>query len=291
VAPPDAQVSVEGRIAKDRGGFIANIAISDHAGTVLGSRQLHGDGPDCRTLDERLAFVIAIALDPNAALLALPGELSDDAQPEAAALAELRASATRPPAAEPERSRLARASPLHARTTDAVEVRALAALGAAAGTAAGVGLGLGLGAEGGVAIDGWPLLVSIAWWLPQRREIDDVARIELSAFELGLRVCAPLLRAGRVLDVALCGGGRASQLSVRPRGWSGQTRSAWAFGPELALRGGLRLTGPLFLQVAAALSGQWPRARFGLDAGAGIEVVHTAPVPRASVGAGLALRL
>lgn len=72
VAAPSAEVSVEGHIARKGRRFVAKIVISDARGAVLGVRDVKGGGPpagqepDCRALDDQLAFVIAVVIDPNA---------------------------------------------------------------------------------------------------------------------------------------------------------------------------------------------------------------------------------
>jgi hypothetical protein len=61
-----ADRSIDGRVApRPEGGFRAVVQLSDAAGTVLGSRELTSDGPDCRTLDEPLALSIALLIDPD----------------------------------------------------------------------------------------------------------------------------------------------------------------------------------------------------------------------------------
>jgi hypothetical protein len=84
VSPGRAAVAVEGRVeptavpAHDGGsgptppaGFRAVITLSNDAGVVLGTRELRSAAPSCRAMDDDLALIIAVMIDPEAAL-ALP---------------------------------------------------------------------------------------------------------------------------------------------------------------------------------------------------------------------------
>jgi hypothetical protein len=70
VSPAQAEVFIEGRVepAHDAPGFRAHIELSDEHGTILGTRDLESPGPGCGALDEQLALVIALLIDPNAPL-------------------------------------------------------------------------------------------------------------------------------------------------------------------------------------------------------------------------------
>lgn len=301
VAAPEAQVSIEGRIARASAkGFVATISVSDRRGSLLGSRELRSPEPDCRALDDRLAFVIAVALDPNSALLSLPGELSDDEQPEAAALAELRAQPPAParasatsPAAEPARDRPPPAQPpARARRGEPFVLGGLAAIAARAGNPLGHDplLAPGVLVQGGVTVDGWPLLARFGWWASDTREIEPGADIDLSLLELGVLGCVPFWHADRnPVAFELCAGGLATRLSADPRGWSGTARSTWAWGPELMARIAMRLSGPLFLSIAPTLSARFPHKRFGVEGG-GTQRVYNVPPFAGAVATGLELR-
>lgn len=52
----------------DTAGFRAHISISDAGGALLGTRELEAPRAGCRALDEQLALVIALLIDPDAAL-------------------------------------------------------------------------------------------------------------------------------------------------------------------------------------------------------------------------------
>ena len=69
VSASAGDVAVEGQIAAapGRGTWRATIRISDDHGTVLGRREIESPAADCRGIDESLAFVIAVMIDPDAA--------------------------------------------------------------------------------------------------------------------------------------------------------------------------------------------------------------------------------
>jgi hypothetical protein len=79
VSPAQADVQIEGRIepaplGQGLGwpGFRAHLTLTGANGAVLGTRELealpHEGNVSCRTLDEQLALVIALLIDPDAAL-------------------------------------------------------------------------------------------------------------------------------------------------------------------------------------------------------------------------------
>jgi hypothetical protein len=72
VSAAQADVSVEGRIEKKRDGWHAIITIRDGQGATLGNRELDQPGPSCEAMNEQLAFVIAVMIDPEAAMRERP---------------------------------------------------------------------------------------------------------------------------------------------------------------------------------------------------------------------------
>lgn len=84
VPPSRAAVAVEGRIepSSKPPGFRAVITISDEAGVELGNREIHGASPTCAAMNDDLALVIAVMIDPDAALSpALPAPPSPPPSP------------------------------------------------------------------------------------------------------------------------------------------------------------------------------------------------------------------
>ncbi len=70
VPPARAAVAFEGRVERTAApeGFRAVITVSNEAGVVLGTREIRGGAASCRAMDDDLALVIAVMIDPDAAL-------------------------------------------------------------------------------------------------------------------------------------------------------------------------------------------------------------------------------
>lgn len=91
VAPQDSDYAIEGHIdARRGGGFMVRLAVSHHGAPAAGERVLEHEGADCRTLDDALAFVIALTIDPDLELTALlPNAGLGERSPEEVLLQEL----------------------------------------------------------------------------------------------------------------------------------------------------------------------------------------------------------
>jgi hypothetical protein len=88
----DAEHTVEGRIAALGRGFRVQLRLTDRAGALLGERQLEQPGADCAQLTERIAFLVAMMIDPEATAHGLPPallDLLDEDEPEEHLLREL----------------------------------------------------------------------------------------------------------------------------------------------------------------------------------------------------------
>jgi hypothetical protein len=70
VPPTRGDLAIEARIAPVQGadGWRATILVVDAKGHSLGQRELQSDRPDCRSIDEELELVMALLIDPSAAL-------------------------------------------------------------------------------------------------------------------------------------------------------------------------------------------------------------------------------
>ena len=88
VSAARADVTVEGRVEKvdDPTGWRAVIVLSDADGEVLGERELTAEGEDCAALVDPLVLVVAVMIDPDAALGA--GEEQATEEPEGPAASE-----------------------------------------------------------------------------------------------------------------------------------------------------------------------------------------------------------
>jgi len=70
VPPAQAEVFLDGHVAPAGPGFRARLTLSDAHGVVLGTRELEALEGGCRALDEPLALVIALLIEPDAILAA-----------------------------------------------------------------------------------------------------------------------------------------------------------------------------------------------------------------------------
>jgi hypothetical protein len=69
VSASEAELVIEGYVRPKKGrGFVAKLAVVDAAGRWLGSRDLVIDQVDCSALDEALALVIAVTINPQSGL-------------------------------------------------------------------------------------------------------------------------------------------------------------------------------------------------------------------------------
>jgi hypothetical protein len=69
VSASEAELVVEGYVRpNDTVGFTVRLVVSDSSGKPLGSRDLTTDQSDCKSLDEALALVIAVTLNPKSGL-------------------------------------------------------------------------------------------------------------------------------------------------------------------------------------------------------------------------------
>jgi hypothetical protein len=69
VSAAQADLSVEGRIEKKpKGGWRAVITMRDPKGALLGTREVERDDASCEAMSEPLALIIAVMIDPDAAM-------------------------------------------------------------------------------------------------------------------------------------------------------------------------------------------------------------------------------
>jgi hypothetical protein len=280
---PEGQVSIEGRIARDGAGYVAHVLVSDRSGAILGRREVRSQASDCRALDDQLAFVIAVAIDPDAALAELPGEFGQGGEPGAELLAEMEA---RPPAPAPFARRATASAPASgqalAPATPDDDDDADDGLGASVGVSltGGVGVlpdpGPGAAAEVELITGHWSHRARAALWLPHTEELDGQASAELGVLQLGIATCPELWAQGD-FALSLCGGAVAAELSAEPGGFMGDERERWLFGPALDARLRFRLSDPLWIGLGAGLQSLWPRHRIAYDSAGQPVAIHRVP--------------
>jgi hypothetical protein len=292
VSASQADLSLEGHVerAADGSAFVATLAVSDREGRVLGKRVLRAPGNDCSALDPALVLVIAIGLDPDAALPATRDaskQLSSDTQALLSQLQlpkldehALRDLAVPDPEAVRAEEERAREAAKRAEAERAARERARKhprPTGGNASPSVRVGLALGIDGELGVLADPalgaslrsafgfgafWPIELSLTGLLPEDEPGErTTGHGKLTFAAAGLALCTPDNR-GRSFELFACLGARAGFLRAAGSGFASSLNatSPWL---EPALQAG-------------------PRLRFGADhrwalelrAGVGIPVIR-----------------
>ncbi len=74
VPPSRADRAIEGRVEPGKQGakWRVTLAVVGESGAVLGTREIEEAAADCRAMDDTLALVIALMIDPDSALAAVP---------------------------------------------------------------------------------------------------------------------------------------------------------------------------------------------------------------------------
>ena len=74
VSPARAERAIEGRVEPGKDGvrWRVTLAVAGESGAVLGTREIEEAAADCRAMDDTLALVIALMIDPDSALAAAP---------------------------------------------------------------------------------------------------------------------------------------------------------------------------------------------------------------------------
>jgi hypothetical protein len=278
VPPADAEISVEGTIAyrADARRFKATFRVADHDGAVLGVRDVEEGATSCDKLDERLAFVLSILIDPEAAL----------GGPAPVPLAALPAPST--PAAPPPRPEAAGPPPP---APSAEPWRAM--VGAEFGAAAGVVPDVGFSLSGAALLTPphWPALRARgSSYLPTSRRIEGNTRAEIGLVTGELGVC-PLQLRRPPFGLTGCLGGLLGQLSARGEGFAtSQSYATLLGGVTLAGVAELAVTRLVVLTLSPTLVVPLSRARLAYDDATGNRrtIFEVAPVG-ASVALGLAV--
>lgn len=288
VSASAADVSVEGRIEKrPGGGFRAVITIRDAKGALLGTRQLERRDGTCESMNAELALVIAVMIDPDAAMRPRPedaGTATADAAPVPVAPVDAAPVATtvkieeKPPvtAVEPAEADRWRVS-------------------AAANVATSVGLAphatLGAGAEWMLLFPKVPLaLRGYANVFYPTTAIDGQARATYDLLYVGGSLC-PVLR-NREVDLFACASTQIGGL--RARDAAGGVAEEVLPLVNVAAEGRLavRLLGPLELSagIAAVLPLARPKSTFAAAAGGTSTLLELSPLAfTADIGLGVSL--
>jgi hypothetical protein len=285
VAPTQAAWTIEGRIehrsAPDA--WRATISIEDEHGALLGTRELTSESPHCEALDEQLTLVVALMIDPDAALLpppspSPPSPSPSPAPPPTLPLPSPSPSPTLPPAPVP-----APAPPLPPLPPPRPPTPSTT-FGARLGPTFSLGLlpTLGLGAElrGHLRPPGWPTLeIGAAVWAP--REVSNgLFGATFSLAHAFLAAC-PLQVARWGFDLAPCAGVQLGALRAGGFGFDlSRQQEQIVFDATLGADLRRRLVGPLFAAAYVEMIVPVVRDRFFYLTAGGVknEVFRLSPV-------------
>jgi hypothetical protein len=275
VSAAQGEVSVEGRVQRQKGraGFRAVLHLRDGGGQLVGTRELETHGASCTELDDSLALVIAVMIDPDAAL-------SEPAAPPVAppAPAPLIQPVPAPlPATPPGPAPTSPPAPAEPIQTQPVVLEA----GASAALGLLPGVGAGLWAAATIPLRGeLGLRLGVADWLPARKALEQGAAAEQRALVGWVGLC-PLDRALGPVRALACGNLRL--------GWVRSTGIGFDLGQEVSTAVALagvegrlraRLSGPLSAQLGLSIDAALRRDRvvYTLADGTSREAFALAPV-------------
>jgi hypothetical protein len=250
VSAAQGDVSVEGRVQPDpqSGRFSALLTVTSADGNILGTRELRSEAASCRSLDDELALVIALLIDPEAALRPPPPA----SQPAAAAA---------PPAQV-----VVRHEPVYVPVPGPREPPAWS-VGIGAGPLFALGLlpGIGIGLGVHTMLEApwlWPVEISGTLWLENeaRAQTGGVAQFRLATG--GLALCPISAKAGRTRAFA-CAGGHLGSLRMRGQQFE-IDREQEVLAADVAMTGRVvhRIAGPMTASAALALLLPLQRDRF-----------------------------
>lgn len=260
VSAAEADVSVEGRVEKRAaGGWHAVITLRDDKGALLGTRELDRPDAACTAMNEPLALIIAVMIDPEAKLASSPPPLPAAALPASPPSASPPPPAT-PPAAPPPPAPPSppadEVAPPRPKDPWRFQGDALATLSS----------GIAPQVDPGGTIAGMVFLPRIplglrgygSLFLPTTAD-QDRARASFDLFYLGGAVC-PTLRRPTIVAM-LCFGGQLGVIRSHPetlgRGIDDKTEAIWNAVSEA------RVSLPIFAPVAltAGVSAVLPLVR------------------------------
>jgi len=298
VSPSDAEISVEGTVAyrADTRRYRATFRVTDREGKVLGVREVDQQVGRCDELDERLAFVLSILIDPDAAL----GGTRDGADADGGAKAELtQASSSTTDAAAPSASPPPEAAP--PAVAPAGPWRWL--VGAEFGGAAGIVPDVGWVIHGQLLVtpprragSAWPgggppaVLLRGSSFLPTTRRIEGVALTQIGLVSGELALC-PLEVRRPPFAVHGCAGSFLGSLSARGAGFpDARGTSSWIGGIVVDAMAELDFTPWLALTLSPSLLVPLSRARLAYDDASGVRrtIFELSPVG-GSLSLGLAV--
>jgi hypothetical protein len=253
VSAADADISVEGSIGRDpKGGFRAVLRVTARDGTVLGSRDVETRSPRCDAIDEKLALIVSVLIDPD------PSD--DEPAPDAAA------PSPPPPVVERERVVI-----VHDPAPTKVEEWRFELTVAATGLA-GLQPGVGLGLAPSVLLHPprfWGVLIGGGFAASTTSDVVRGASAEASLADGVLALC-PLDAAKGPVEATACAGALVGALRSRGVGFdTTASTSSVVAGPLAAGRVTLAIAGPAVAYLAANLVVPLAHAEIGYRTPAG----------------------
>jgi hypothetical protein len=251
VSAAQADVSVEGHVEPTRDGWHASLLVRDARGTLLGTRELAAEGQSCGALKSELVLVIALMIDPEAAMRPPPPLAPSEPARTPPPTPDRTPSPARDPVVVPEPERHPAA---HAVSADR-PWRTDAGVGAALNFGQLPKADLGVAAQGVIVPPGfWGVEVYGAiWFVPAKRGSTSGAA-EFTLAYAGLALC-PLLHRSAKSHYSACVGGELGDLHVRASGFD-VSYTENGFVADLAVRGrlGFALGGPFEVRVGTSLA-------------------------------------
>ncbi|MFO0614943.1 MAG: hypothetical protein U0414_20305 [Polyangiaceae bacterium] len=227
-----AEATVHGRIQRGPKGWSAHLFLDDASGKVLGTRDVDSEEADCRAFDDSIALVVALAVD---------------------ALGEVPAPTLHEPPIVP--------TPRPTPWRGEVGVVAAGSFGLLPGVAGALGFRAAVQPPGF-----WPIGAEARFWLPSAAE-EDGRGADFTAWEVGLDLCAPLLR--KIIEPRICAGFQIGQLRGEGFGLPVSTAStAWLANVRLEATPFIHLGERFALAPAIGLSIPTIRDRFYYTLGA-----------------------
>jgi hypothetical protein len=245
VSASRADLTVEGFIGPlAPSGFRASIRVTDHEGTLIGSREVETRSTSCSAIDGKLALIVSLLIDPDAR----------EATPARPAYSEEPAAAPPPPVDVVPPPAPARAA--------APQLPWAFDITAGAAFISGFQPGVAVGAAASVVVvpPGFvPFHASALFTWPKASEVAPGAGVETSTSMLELAVCPLTAGRGRVSGAA-CVGGIVGVTRGRGVGLEGARAAVAAVGgPSASARLAVVVVGPLV--AATSLGVQVPLAQ------------------------------
>ena len=292
VSAAQADVSVEGHIEPNRGGpgFHATVSLRDAKGALLGTRELTKKEASCDEMRAPLALVIAVMIDPDAALKSKP-EPPPLPPPEPTVIVKEKTVYVEVPAPPKESGPPATASPPQRPAKPTWETEIDLSFASSVGLLPSAGPGVGLSA---IILPprGPAFSIDSTYFFGTEATAERGAKATFTAGLGALGVC-PLARHGDVFSIFACAALGLGAEDVKSTGFDTQrgTQSRIIFVPSLDVRGSARVVGPL--RVSLALSALFPVTRdsFVYDRGDGTQgrIFQASPIGgKAAAGLGVA---